>query len=124
MRSCVLDASDNQAAVQSFARGRSRGWILNRECRRKAALEGAFDIHERAGWVDAQRQPADGGTRPDARGKLNIEKPLWVCAQLFLEVFAGCAGITYAMHRAGIESSESWDILYHSRFNVLNDKKR
>ena len=92
----ALDVGDNAAAVSSFVKGRAHEWYLNSEMRRRASLEATSDLVLCSAWADARHQPADGGTRPDASGRLPLNRPLWVRANLVVEVFAGTARLTTA----------------------------
>ena len=81
-----VDLSDNSAAVGVTSRGRSSILPLNAICRRRAALEGLSQVTLRSTWVDTHHQPADGGTRPDSKGVLRLDRPTWLRHRRFLEV--------------------------------------
>ena len=108
--------------MSSFVKGRAHEWYLNAEMRRRATLEAASDLVLCAAWADTRHQPADGGTRPDASGRLPLDRPLWVCANLILEVFAGTARMTSAARAHPFFKDsvcDPWDILYGECYDVL-----
>ncbi len=121
-RTDCLDLSDNEACVGLLSKGRSPVWALNRECQKRAAVEGAYDIHLKPAWVDTHHQPGDEGTRANAEGKLRIGQPMWMCAFLFVEVFAGSARVTSAARSCGIKTLDPWDILYGTMYDLLRPK--
>lgn len=69
-RTWVLDLSDNATTVAVMQRGRSQSWLLNRQARKRAALEGAYNFRVAVAWTDTTHMPMDGGTRPDSTGNL------------------------------------------------------
>lgn len=121
-RSRALDIGDNLAHVCAFVRGRAHDFELNAQCRRRASLEALGDLSWHAAWADTTHQPSDSGTRPDSVGKLHIARPLWLAAQLFLEVFAGTARVTAAFRRTDRfreRTLDPWDVLYGSKYDLL-----
>ena len=115
-----LDLSDNSCCVGIASRGRSPSWALNQCCRKRAALEAVSNSRLPCTWIGTAFQPADGGTRPDKYGRLRLDPPRWMFARLVLEVYAGSARITQACRRLGIETSQPWDKLGGSRFDLTN----
>ena len=73
----LLDLVDNMGAVGLLSRGRSSRTNLNRQARLQAALEAATGIRLRGPWVSTVFQPADGGTREDASGALQLGRVHW-----------------------------------------------
>jgi len=53
---------------------------MNIHCRRRAAFEGILGLRTRMPWLSTLVMPADGGTRPDARGQLSLADPQWFAA--------------------------------------------
>ena len=114
-RQRALNLTDNIANACAMIKGRAHEFYLNCEMRRRAALEAVSDVILCPGWVDTLHQPGDGGTRPDRFGRLVLERPIWVKANMFLEIFAG-EGVMTASARLhpyyGDRVGEPWDIIY------------
>jgi hypothetical protein len=85
-------------------------------------LEMASGVQLASTWVDTRHQPADGGTRCDALGRLHLDRPRWTHLQLVVEIFAGCACITTECEAAGLSTSPPWDILRGAQFDLRNKK--
>jgi hypothetical protein len=117
-----VDISDNQCTVGVLSRCRSSIFAMNRLCRKKAALEMASGVQLASTWVDTRHQPADGGTRCDALGRLHLDRPRWTHLQLVVEIFAGCARITTECEAAGLATSPPWDILRGAQFDLRSKK--
>ena len=71
----------------------------------------------KSAWVDTHHQPGDTGTRPDPNGRLQLERPLFVCARLCLEIIAGCCRVTAAWASKGLATADPWDV----ELNVFHD---
>ena len=115
----AVDISDNSVCVNLYSRGRSKFYNCNVDCRTRAALEAASSFRFLSTWVDTTRQPADSGTRPDKHGILRIDRPHFICMNLVLEVFSGCAKLTQACRARDLKVSFPWDIAYGSKFDLL-----
>ena len=113
-----LDLTDSMVSNGILARGRASSYQLNREARRRAGWEGLTGMIFASAWVDTLRQPCDPGTRPDLKGALNISCPQYMKRRLFVEIYAGCAGITFECKRLGVETESSWDIEYGVRYDL------
>ena len=73
-------------------------------------------------WTDTHHQPGDGGTRPDEKGRLSLERPTWVCAKLLVEIFSGSARLTSAAHAHEFfrdRTAEPWDVINGEQFNLM-----
>ena len=64
----IVDLTDNMATDGCITKGRSSVHDLNRECRKRCAIEAFSGIRWLSTWTDTYHQPADGGTRPTASG--------------------------------------------------------
>ena len=73
----TIALGDNQGAVGTASRGRSGKPWQNSSMRSWAAYEAVSFFRTRSTWTPTWAQPADGGTRPDRRGRLLVGPVLW-----------------------------------------------
>ena len=72
----LLDVTDSQVSNGVLSRGRSAVFPLNRDCRRRAAIEAESGIIWNTTWADTWHQPADAGTRIAKDGCLSLATPV------------------------------------------------
>ena len=82
-------------------------------------MEAATDMHVLPTWVDASKQPADGGTRPDKCGRLRLLSPIWDCSNLVVEIFDSGFFISKACSSLGIPVAPVWDAKFGNRHDLL-----
>ena len=107
-RTVVVGLNDNQCAASCWARGRSSCWDMNRLLGQRASLEGAYAVSLLLAWVDTHHQPMDGGTRPDALGKLSLEAPTWFSRRALLEIALGSDQVTKPANARGLTVLPPW----------------
>ena len=101
-RTTLVDLCDSMVPCFVLMKGRSSIYTLNREARRRAALELAFDVRCLIPWISTRWQLADIGTRPDEHGSLPTPQPIFICANLFIEVFVGSMRVTSAVRMCDV----------------------
>ena len=82
-----VNLSDNSNVVSNSLRGRAGPPDLNSVLRSRAAHEAVTESRQVTGWVPTTHMTADKGTRPDALGRLSLERPLFILPHLIIEIF-------------------------------------